>query len=55
VPRLASRFLAEIPGELILKSDQSGTPDLSSKEAVEKHEAQVRNYLAEIRANLMKK
>jgi DNA helicase-2/ATP-dependent DNA helicase PcrA len=54
VPRLPSRFLAEIPSDLVVRTDQSGTPDYSSKESVEKHEGQVRNYLAEIRANLMK-
>jgi DNA helicase-2/ATP-dependent DNA helicase PcrA len=55
VPRVPSRFLEEIPKDLVVKMDQSGTPDLSSKEAQEEHEVRVKNYLADIRANLMKK
>ena len=55
VPRTMSRFLEEIPKDLILKQDQSQTPDLDSKEAVEAHEVKVKNYLAQIRANLAKK
>lgn len=52
LPRLASRFLAEIHAELILTRDESAGPDLSSKEAVEKHEAKVSDFLAKIRGRL---
>jgi superfamily I DNA/RNA helicase len=55
VPRVPSRFLEEIPKDLMVRVDDSGTPDLSSKQAQEEHESRVKNYLAEIRANLMKK
>ena len=55
VPRAPSRFLEEIPKDLLLRNDQSTTPDFTSKEAEEVHEGRVKNYLAEIRANLLKK
>lgn len=55
VPRSPSRFLEEVPKDLLLRNDQSTTPDFSSKEAEEAHEGRVKNYLAEIRANLLKK
>jgi superfamily I DNA/RNA helicase len=55
VPRVPSRFLEEIPKDLVVRLDQSETPDLSSKQAQEEHESRVKNYLAEIRANLLKK
>ncbi len=55
VPRTPSRFLEEIPKELLVRIDHSGTPDFGSKEAEAQHEVQVKNYLAEIRANLLKK
>jgi superfamily I DNA/RNA helicase len=55
VPRTPSRFLEEIPKDLLLRNDQSTTPDFTSKEAEDAHEGRVKNYLAEIRANLLKK
>lgn len=54
VPRVPSRFLEEIPKELIVRQDQSNMPDFTSKEAEEEHETKVKNYLAGIRASLMK-
>jgi superfamily I DNA/RNA helicase len=55
VPRYRSRFLDEIPKDLLVLQDQSGTPDLSSQEARDEHETKVKNYLAEIRARLTQK
>jgi DNA helicase-2/ATP-dependent DNA helicase PcrA len=52
VPRNPSRFLEEIPAELLLTRNESGGPDLSSPEAVEKHETQVKDFLAAIRAQI---
>jgi superfamily I DNA/RNA helicase len=54
VPRTLSRFMQEIPSDLLLRNDLSSTPDFSSKEAQDAHEGRVKDYLAEIRANLMK-
>lgn len=54
VPRNASRFLDEIPKDLLVTLNESNAPDLSSKEAQENHEAKVKDYLAQIRANLLK-
>jgi len=58
VPRVPSRFLEEIPKELMVKMDESGTPEPSSAggmiDVQKEHENRVKNYLAEIRANLMK-
>jgi len=53
VPRNSSRFLEEIPKDLLVNVNLSTTPDLSSQQAREAHEVKVKNYLAEIRANLM--
>ncbi|MGK5086297.1 UvrD-helicase domain-containing protein [Bdellovibrionota bacterium FG-2] len=53
VPRNPSRFLEEIPANLLITRNESSTPDLSSKEACEKHEAKVKDYLGAIRAQLM--
>jgi DNA helicase II / ATP-dependent DNA helicase PcrA len=55
VPRTPSRFLEEIPQDLLIRTDQSTTPDLSSPEARQQHEVKVKSFLDEIRANLMKK
>ncbi|MCC7443005.1 MAG: UvrD-helicase domain-containing protein [Bdellovibrionales bacterium] len=52
VPRHPSRFLPEIPAELLEKDDRSAEPDLSSKEVREKHEARVTGFLASIRGKL---
>ncbi len=53
-PRLPSRFLEEIPKDLLVRMDESGTPDPSSEEARQEHEVKVKNYLADIRSRLMK-
>jgi DNA helicase-2/ATP-dependent DNA helicase PcrA len=53
VPRNPSRFLEEIPADLLVSVDQSSTPDLSNKEVREAHELKVKNYLADIKASLM--
>jgi superfamily I DNA/RNA helicase len=50
VPRNPSRFLDEVPSDLMVRVDQSLSPDLSSKAAREAHEDKVKNYLAGIRA-----
>lgn len=52
VPRTPSRFLQEMPSHLIVTRDESYSPDLSSKEAQEKHETKVKDFLAQIRAQI---
>lgn len=56
VPRLRSRFLAEIPQDLLVIEDRSHGPGISdpfeSKDARKAHEEQVKGYLAGIRALL---
>lgn len=52
VPRCVSRFIAEIPRHLIVSKDESFSPDLSSREAQDQHEAKVKDFLADIRARL---
>lgn len=54
-PRTPSRFLAEIPQDLIVHIDESSTPDLSRADVKIQHEERVKNYLAEIRAKLQGK
>ena len=54
VPRNPSRFLDEIPKDLIVRIDHSTSPDLTSKAAKDAHEEKVKNYLAGIRAQLTK-
>lgn len=53
VPRTPSRFLLEIPPNLILTQDESLTPDPTSDEKREEHEVKVKNFLADIRAQLL--
>ncbi|MGZ3687306.1 MAG: 3'-5' exonuclease, partial [Bdellovibrionota bacterium] len=55
VPRYRSRFLEEVPKELIVLRDESTSPDLSNEQARQAHEDKVKGFLAGIRANLMKK
>jgi DNA helicase-2/ATP-dependent DNA helicase PcrA len=50
VPRTPSRFLGDIPGDLIATNDTSEVPDFTSKAARDAHENNVKNYLAELRA-----
>jgi superfamily I DNA/RNA helicase len=52
VPRYPSRFIADIPKELMLTKDESHSPDLTNKEVREEHEVKVKNFLADIRARL---
>lgn len=53
VPRTPSRFLSEIPAELLERQDRSHGPDSSdSAEARQAHEEQVKDHLAGIRALL---
>src|SRR5262249_25520404 len=52
VPRYVSRFMADVPKSLLITKDESYSPDLSSREAQDAHEAKVKNFLADIRARL---
>jgi len=52
VPRYPSRFLTEIPKELIVTKDLSMVPDFDSDQAREQHESQVKNFLADIRSKI---
>lgn len=53
VPRLRSRFVQEIPSELLVLRDESHGPDhTDSQEARDKHETMVKDYLSNIRAML---
>lgn len=52
VPRNPSRFLADVPRDFMITRDESNGPDLSSKEAVEKHEARVSDFLSQIKGRL---
>lgn len=49
VPRNPSRFLEDVPSDRLIVQDCSSTPDLTSQEAVEKHEAKVSDFLSQIR------
>jgi len=53
MPRNPSRFLSEVPRNLIEVKDLSSTPDLSSPEAREKHESRVKDFLSAIRSKIM--
>jgi DNA helicase-2/ATP-dependent DNA helicase PcrA len=52
VPRLRSRFLEEIPSDLLIVADHSFPDETSSKEAHQAHEDRVSAHLASIRAML---
>ncbi len=54
VPRNPSRFLEEIPTDLLVRADHSSTPDLAGRAAKKEHETKVKSFLSDIRANLMK-
>ncbi len=56
VPRNRSRFMDEIPAELLAVEDTSTQtgPDLSSEQAREKHEERVKSFLGDIKARLTK-
>ncbi|MBL7715249.1 MAG: UvrD-helicase domain-containing protein [Bdellovibrionales bacterium] len=49
VPRNPSRFLDEIPSDLMLIRNESKTPDLSTAEKQAEHEGKVKDFLAAIR------
>ena len=57
MPRIRSRFLDEIPSNLVIVEDTStsGGPDLSTKAAQDAHEEKVKNFLADIKARLLQK
>lgn len=52
VPRLPSRFLADIPSDLMRLQDESLSPDPSSKEQRQAHETQVKNFLSQLRSQI---
>ncbi|MBN20598.1 MAG: ATP-dependent DNA helicase Rep [Bdellovibrionaceae bacterium] len=52
VPRYPSRFLSEIPGNLIFTEDVSSTPDLSSQVLREAHEQKVSSFLEQMKSKL---
>jgi len=52
IPRNRSRFLDDIPKDLLIVQDQRNGPDLSTKEALEKHEKKVSSFLDQIKGNL---
>ncbi len=49
VPRLISRFIGDIPKNLLLVQDESEAPEPTSKEEQVAHETKVKDFLAEIR------
>jgi len=55
LPRTPSRYIAEIPEHLMTIQNESTGPDLSSQQAIEKHEAKVTDFLAQIRGRLGEK
>ena len=52
LPRHPSRFLADIPPEILLERDESSTPSFQSEEAKQRHEDEVSNFFAEIQSKL---
>jgi superfamily I DNA/RNA helicase len=52
VPRTPSRFLEEIPQNLLIRRDESLNPDFNSKQAREEHEAKVKGFLDQIRGQI---
>lgn len=52
LPRHPSRFLSEIPKNLLLSRDTTSVPDPSNKKAHEEHEARVKGFLSQIRGSL---
>ena len=54
LPRNPSRFLEDIPEDLILERDESSTPEFKSKEAEKRHEDEVAGFFAEIQKRLKK-
>ena len=54
VPRNHSRFLDDIPKDLVVRLNESNTPDLDTPMAKQEHETKVKDFLSQIRANLAK-
>lgn len=55
VPRLISRFIENIPKNLLLLQDESEAPEPTSKEEQVAHETKVKDFLAEIRSRIQGK
>ncbi len=54
LPRNPSRFLEDIPPDLILERDESSSPVFKSEEAAKRHEEEVLGFFAEIQKRLKK-
>ncbi|MBC7387234.1 MAG: UvrD-helicase domain-containing protein [Cryobacterium sp.] len=52
VPRLPSRFMQDIPKELLLIQDESEAPEPTTVEAQVAHETKVKDFMAELRARI---
>jgi len=52
IPRHPSRFLADIPAEILLERDESSNPTFNSEDAKKRHDDEVANFFAEIQAKL---
>ena len=55
VPRLPSRFLADVPRSLIIKDDQSLKPEFDSVEQKSAHENRIKGFLDSIRSQVQTK
>ena len=52
VPRNPSRFIAEIPQELIVTRNESHSPELDTPAERERHEVRIKDFLSQIRSGL---
>ncbi len=52
LPRLASRFLADIPAECLITQDESLAPEPTDAVAKEAHETQVKSFFSAMRSKL---
>ena len=52
VPRLQSRFIDDIPKSLLLIQDESEAPEPTTKEAAVAHENKVKDFMANLRAQI---
>ena len=55
VPRLQSRFIDDIPKALLLIQDESEAPEPTSKEQQDAHENKVKDFMANLRAQIQNK
>jgi DNA helicase-2/ATP-dependent DNA helicase PcrA len=55
VPRLPSRFIEDIPKNLILVQDESEAPEPTSEEAKEAHELKIKDFMANLRSKIQSK